>query len=214
MSTYHKDTFEKIPEAKRRRVLDAAITEFARHGFEAVSTNTIAERAGISIGSLYSYFASKQDLFLAVVNQGFDLITMAEHELVDSDEPIEDSLYRLFEMTARYGKKYADMTKLYLLLSTEEMTPFANKMSKKFETSFVGAYHQLLSRAVERGELPENLDINRSAFIIDNLVVMLQLSYATKYHKKRLERYLGEEEMKDTAQLIRVLTDFVMKGLQ
>ncbi|WP_051304369.1 TetR/AcrR family transcriptional regulator [Calidithermus chliarophilus] len=48
------------------RILDAAAQLFAEAGFEAATTNAIAERAGISIGSLYQYFPNKAALFRAL----------------------------------------------------------------------------------------------------------------------------------------------------
>ena len=49
------------------RILDAAETLFAEHGFDAVSMNAIAERAGVSKANVFHHFTSKQDLYLAVV---------------------------------------------------------------------------------------------------------------------------------------------------
>lgn len=213
MSSYHKETFDKIPEAKRKRVLDAAIVEFARHGYEAVSTNTIAERAEISIGSLYSYFASKQDLFMAIIDQGYQLMRSGEKEVLEGDGRFEQRIYRLFNVAARYGKNHADMTKLYLLLSTEEMSSLSNKMAKKFEIGFTEAHKAIVQHAIDQGELPPDVDVDYASFVIANQVLMLQFSFASKFHKKRLERYLGEEKMKDIPAVVQYLTDFVVKAL-
>lgn len=60
--------FERIPEAKRRAVLRAAMAEFAARGYEAASTNAIVKRIGISKGSLFTYFASKEALLDAVAD--------------------------------------------------------------------------------------------------------------------------------------------------
>jgi AcrR family transcriptional regulator len=53
--------------ARRDQILSAAGTCFARHGFAAASMPEIAAVAGLSVGALYRYFASKEQLFLAVV---------------------------------------------------------------------------------------------------------------------------------------------------
>lgn len=47
-------------------ILEAAAQVFEAHGYPAATTNRIAERAGVSIGSLYQYFADKDAVFLAV----------------------------------------------------------------------------------------------------------------------------------------------------
>jgi len=60
--------FEKLPEDKRRTILDAAAAEFAEHGFEGASFNRIIEQAGISKGAMYYYFADKADAYGAVLD--------------------------------------------------------------------------------------------------------------------------------------------------
>lgn len=52
-------------EAVRARVLQAGVTVFERRGFEHASISAIAEEAGMSAGSIYTYFESKEELFLA-----------------------------------------------------------------------------------------------------------------------------------------------------
>lgn len=48
-------------------VLEAAAQLFAESGYDAVTTNAVAERAGVSIGTLYQYFANKDDLLMALL---------------------------------------------------------------------------------------------------------------------------------------------------
>lgn len=54
-------------EANRRAVLDAARRQFEQNGFHGASLDVIADEAGFSKGAVYSRFASKDDLFLAVI---------------------------------------------------------------------------------------------------------------------------------------------------
>ena len=53
----------------RRQVLDAALAEFTRHGYERASLDRIAAAAGFSKGAIYSNFAGKEDLFLSLMDQ-------------------------------------------------------------------------------------------------------------------------------------------------
>ena len=55
--------------AVRRRVLDAALAEFTRHGYERGSLDRIAASAGFSKGAIYSNFSGKEDLFLSLMDQ-------------------------------------------------------------------------------------------------------------------------------------------------
>ncbi len=56
-------TFLALPEEKRRRVIGAAVSEFARNAYAVASLDRIAAAAGVAKGSLYQYFASKQDIY-------------------------------------------------------------------------------------------------------------------------------------------------------
>jgi len=56
---------------KRRRILDEAKRVFAEDGFERTSMGTVAERVGIPVGSLYTYFDSKGTLLQAIVGEGW-----------------------------------------------------------------------------------------------------------------------------------------------
>jgi AcrR family transcriptional regulator len=58
-----KDTFANLPPAKRRRVLDAALEEFAARSYEQASLTRIVRNAGIAKGSMYQYFEDKFDLY-------------------------------------------------------------------------------------------------------------------------------------------------------
>ncbi len=57
-----------LPEDKRQNILNAALTEFAEHGYINASTNRIVKAAGISKGLLFHYFDSKKKLFLYVLD--------------------------------------------------------------------------------------------------------------------------------------------------
>src|SRR5215467_8355513 len=59
----------EVKEATRARLLSAAADGFARTGFERASVDAISLAAGYSKGTIYNYFPSKEELFLAVVEE-------------------------------------------------------------------------------------------------------------------------------------------------
>jgi AcrR family transcriptional regulator len=66
-----KTTTRSTAAERRDEVLDAAMTEFADHGFEGASTEDIARRAGISQPYLFRLFGTKKELFKATVSRCF-----------------------------------------------------------------------------------------------------------------------------------------------
>ncbi|TMZ52891.1 TetR/AcrR family transcriptional regulator, partial [Klebsiella pneumoniae] len=70
----------KTPRQQRSRetvaaILEAAAQLFQRHGYTATTTNKIAERAGVSIGSLYQYFPNKEALLAALAQEHLETAT-------------------------------------------------------------------------------------------------------------------------------------------
>jgi AcrR family transcriptional regulator len=64
-------TERKTADERREQILDAALTEFARHGYEGASTDTIARAVGISQPYLFRLFGTKKGLYLASAQRCF-----------------------------------------------------------------------------------------------------------------------------------------------
>jgi AcrR family transcriptional regulator len=75
-------THRKRPRQQRSRetveaILEAAAQLFQRDGYTATTTNKVAERAGVSIGSLYQYFPNKDALLVALAEHHLEAATSA-----------------------------------------------------------------------------------------------------------------------------------------
>lgn len=84
-------------ELTRQRILTAAAHVFAEHGYAAGTTNRIAERARISIGSLYQYYPNKDAILVDVVTRHLDAgkEAMDRRRLEELPESIEE-IIRVF----------------------------------------------------------------------------------------------------------------------
>src|SRR5689334_20395629 len=69
-----KERHERDREAVRRAILDAARELFVAEGYQNVSIRKIAEKIEYSPAAIYSYFPSKDDIFLALAEEGFHLL--------------------------------------------------------------------------------------------------------------------------------------------
>jgi len=82
-------------------ILQAAAEVFAKLGYAGATTNKIAERAGYSIGSLYQYFANKDEILLVLLERHHEeahaIIDRAGEKLADRDVPLEQGLRCLLE---------------------------------------------------------------------------------------------------------------------
>ncbi|MEO3782089.1 TetR family transcriptional regulator [Actinocorallia sp. B10E7] len=67
-------TRSRSQHQRRKRIVQAAAALASRGGVEAMQMRTVAERAGVALGTLYRYFPSKMDLVVAVVGEELDLL--------------------------------------------------------------------------------------------------------------------------------------------
>ncbi len=79
--------FFSLDTIKQERIINAALKEFAKNGYEKASTNEIIKEAEISKGSLFSYFNSKKELYLFLFDYVSKIIDQiyAEVDLSETD---------------------------------------------------------------------------------------------------------------------------------
>jgi AcrR family transcriptional regulator len=74
-------------------ILEAAAQVLAKHGYAAATTNRIARVAGVSIGTVYEYFARKEDVFETLIQREMDaLVAAIRGQELDPEAPIDQQL--------------------------------------------------------------------------------------------------------------------------
>lgn len=81
------EKFKGLDDEKQQKILDAALQEFAEHGYERASTNRIVKAAGIGKGMLFYYFKSKQELYEFLAEYSLDFMAEKYFGRVDIREP-------------------------------------------------------------------------------------------------------------------------------
>ncbi|MCX7890819.1 MAG: TetR/AcrR family transcriptional regulator [Burkholderiales bacterium] len=86
--------WERRKESRPSELMEAALDLFAERGYAATRLEDVAHRAGVSKGTLYLYFESKEELFKAVVRQGLVPAIVEAEELVDGFDGPAGALFR------------------------------------------------------------------------------------------------------------------------
>ena len=87
-SKHCKPAFERAEPDRRNKVLQTGIDEFSRLGFENANINVIAKKAGISIGLMYKYFETKEDLFILCLEEAISELHAVIEAVLQSDDKI------------------------------------------------------------------------------------------------------------------------------
>lgn len=83
-----EETNQRIRDEQKRRIMDAARTLFAHKGFSDTKMTDIAAAAGVSYGLAYHYFASKEELFIRLVEKALQGAGgLQEHSLRSGQNP-------------------------------------------------------------------------------------------------------------------------------
>lgn len=143
----------------RDRILDAATGEFARHGFGGARVDRIAEGAGANKRMLYYYFGSKDELFLAVLEEAYSHIRSAEHELDLEHKDPREALKRLVEFTWNY---YLEHPEFMALLATENLHKGSHvhrsRRVRKLHSPLVDTLRDILRRGERHGLFRRGVD--------------------------------------------------------
>ena len=146
-------------------VLDAVIRILKREGAAAVTTNRIAEVAGVSIGSLYQYFPDKRAIFNALHSRHIEQIDrLVERTLVaHASSPLDDLVKALIE--AMIEAHEAD-PELYHALMAE--VPHSAGGKQAFAVRLHGVF--LMAIAARAHELKKHHEPVKTAFIVAHMV--------------------------------------------
>ncbi|HSK35329.1 MAG TPA: TetR/AcrR family transcriptional regulator [Actinomycetota bacterium] len=126
----------------RTRLLDAAGQVFARRGFHAATVDEVAEAAGYTKGAVYSNFANKDELFLALLDQR--LATQLQQ--VEALYAIESSEELLAAMRGRTEQEFAAARDFGVLMVEFSLYAMRNPAAK---AELAKRYRQLRSRLAE-----------------------------------------------------------------
>lgn len=194
---YVSELFRRISADKRQRILDTAVEEFARNGFANANVNRIAKKAGISIGSLYKYFVTKDDLYMYVVHEASLIIQEYVREILSSDTTVMEKIERLLRAAHDYSIEEPDIIKLYGVITSDNDEERAAIVAKKLEGITSAAYRQLMAEAQQRGEVRDDISPGVLAVMVDNQLMSTQFSFANSYYNRRLMLFLGEDGRKE-----------------
>lgn len=139
-------------DARRRQILGAAVPLMERSGSTAVSMQAIADEAGVSVGLIYRYFASKQELVQAVTEGVLDEMRRL---LAEALEPEEDPVRQIAGAFAAYCTVIREHRQAVMLTYREANTldEAGRGVVKDLEIRTVEPLRSAVDAAVEQGLL-------------------------------------------------------------
>jgi len=146
--------------ARRQQILDAARTCFLRNGFHATSMQDVIKEANLSVGAVYRYFPSKNDLITALAGQVIGEISSVFASVATAEPPpaLHEVMARVVDIaTANSGPDGALRLALHIWsesLRDEALAEFVAGVYGRLRDTMV----LIARRAQQHGDLPADAD--------------------------------------------------------
>jgi AcrR family transcriptional regulator len=190
---------QELVDQRRLQIVDAAVRLFIEKGFHKTTTREIAQTAGISIGLLYEYVASKEDVLYLVCEA---IHAEVEHGVSEALKRAKKGRDVLAEMLREYFL-VCDRMSDHILLIYQETRTLPQQWRKRVlenEVKITDIFVETLKHLVESGDLP-HLDKQSIELIAHNISV---LGHMWTFRRWFLTRHYSIEDY------IKLQTDFIL----
>jgi AcrR family transcriptional regulator len=141
--------------ANRRRLLEAAAEEFAAKGLDGANINEISLAAGLAKGTVYNHFASKEALFLAVVEEACELAA-AGSSTAPADAATRERLRAALASDVEWARTHEPFARV-LVREVLSANPQFYPRVLEAAAPFISRVREILADGVARGEIRSDL---------------------------------------------------------
>jgi len=182
-------------ERRRNDIIDAAEAVFFSKGMENATMDDVAEKAELSKGTLYIYFQSKEDLYLAITKRGLDILTaMFEKASAKAAMGIE-KIYAIGQAYRNFAKKHTEyfQAMAYFDLRVKEITEESPNARASIEQGekVLTICAQAIQQGIADRSIRSDIDPKKAAIILwgqTNGILQLMLNKG-KHMKSMLDGF-------------------------
>jgi AcrR family transcriptional regulator len=177
---------QKPNPIKRRRILDAAASLFARQPFHDVRLEDVAAQAGVGKGTIYIYFPGKDELYLCLIDEGFaQLVAELEAQEQGQRGSARAALQRILGALVHFAIEHPHLSELMRSTAGGAGTRWS-----KARAELTGVIESTIRRGVKRGEFSDPHP-ELTAHCIPGLVRSVMLFGPRNLDERVVTRHLG-----------------------
>ena len=183
----------------KRKIFETSMKLFAEKGYDATSIEEITATVGVAKGTLYYHFASKEEIFNFLIEEGIKLLQNSVEIKTAKDSNYIDKIKAIVLIQIKIVAKYENI--ITIILSQFWGTEQRNKKCQNLVFEYIGQIEKIVQEGIEKGEIKEG-DTRAIASEIYGLIC------STLVYKKR------EGEDMDVMRLYHEYENTVINGLR
>lgn len=183
---------EREKEQRREEILNAAQKIFFEKDLQTATMDEIAEEAELSKGTLYLYYKSKEDLYLAVMMRGLETLYHMFHKVISCKRPIAVRLAMLGEAYFQFFQKYRNYFRMFYFFQNpqfhKQVSPEIMETCTMENQKLWQLVINLIQKGIEEGSLKSNLQPAEAAVMLwsNSSAIMTRIDAQGEYFKNVL----------------------------
>jgi len=144
-----------MPEKLKERLYPVVLRQFSLKDFHAVNIRDISKESGISTGTIYKYFASKEDLLFSIINEKLCDLAALLRMHIEGTEDIREMFRKLFWVTMNFFDKNPELA-VTAFITVPLKSFMANKSYKR--ESEIDILNGIVEKAKKRGAVISDIE--------------------------------------------------------
>ncbi|HPQ47293.1 MAG TPA: TetR/AcrR family transcriptional regulator [Clostridia bacterium] len=182
-----EEILKNMDEAKRDRIINAALEEFADHGFKKASTNNIVKNAGISKGLLFHYFENKESLYEYLEKYVVNTVIETLENEIDWEET--DFFNRLMQVAMIKGRLTYRFPKMFEFFTTILSDKSLDEIYAYREDFAPGLLEKVYVHNIDYSRFKPDIDMERTMKIINWVIEKYSMELLDKLLQKKTYDY-------------------------
>jgi AcrR family transcriptional regulator len=205
-------TFRRLDPERQRGILNAILDEAVEKGPTELNIKQVAERAGVSVGSLYTYFPNREGMLAFAVQVCVRIVTDAFDQFrpLLLGMPLRQALAAYLVGGIEWSRMYTGLLRLFARAAYHGDPELTETLVQPIATLLRQMIHDMLVQAVERGEIRQDVDLEATARLIHALTITVGDSQLLPYLNTYFQ--VSDNEVPPERSL-EALVSLVMEGI-
>lgn len=142
-----------VSDERKAQIINAAEDVFTQKGFNEARMDDIADETGLSKGTLYLYFKSKDDLIIAILDRMFQREMKQMEGLDQADLSAADAIWKMTEAVTNNILGFVRLVPIvYQFLALAFRNKYVQKALKKYINQYIDTITPIIERGIKSGE--------------------------------------------------------------